>query len=134
MSAPCQHQDATSTEMGHLPDKHETAKEPEDAQISDKSGKTHLLWGRVKDAFPEIVEAVKRESKSKTNNGEKRRSDTSQKTTSSVDRLLSLSEKGREFKRRLTLSNVKQIIRPKQKDPLHQWFVDHSGGTLRETR
>ncbi|KAI5867203.1 hypothetical protein GGS23DRAFT_547318 [Durotheca rogersii] len=36
-------------------------------------------------------------------------------------------EKGKGLARRLTLSP-----KPKQKDPLHQWMVDHSGGTIRD--
>ncbi|KAI1482963.1 hypothetical protein F4774DRAFT_428314 [Daldinia eschscholtzii] len=42
-----------------------------------------------------------------------------------------LSEKGKEVVRSLTWPVVKDGLKPRQKDPLHQWMVEHSGGTIR---
>ncbi|KAI2609241.1 hypothetical protein GGR54DRAFT_618267 [Hypoxylon sp. NC1633] len=131
------------------PKKRETIEEPAGAVVAAKSTKGHLLWGRVKERIPEISEVLlnalaseylgstltgpprpvrSEEPKPKAIDKEKRSSEESQKLASSiVERWSSISEKGKTFKRRLTSPNVK----PKQKDPLHQWFVDHSGGTLR---
>ncbi|KAI1659913.1 hypothetical protein F4813DRAFT_328867 [Daldinia decipiens] len=44
---------------------------------------------------------------------------------------LRLTEKGKGLVRNLSWSTLKENVRPKQKDPLHQWMVDHSGGTIK---
>ncbi|KAI8964915.1 hypothetical protein F5Y11DRAFT_59223 [Daldinia sp. FL1419] len=44
-----------------------------------------------------------------------------------------LSEKGKEIARTFSWPTLRENVRPKQKDPLHQWMVDHSGGMVRST-
>ncbi|KAI1391390.1 uncharacterized protein F4822DRAFT_396588 [Hypoxylon trugodes] len=92
-------------------------------------------WRQVKSRLPDIVNTFK-ELNTGIGNDEKQERRTSQKTIDNdLSRHSSLSEKGREVARFLvspTVTSVKQKFRPKQKDPLHQWFVDHSGGTLKE--
>ncbi|KAI1806396.1 hypothetical protein F4811DRAFT_510876 [Daldinia bambusicola] len=45
-----------------------------------------------------------------------------------------LSEKGRGMVRNLPWPVLKESLKPRQKDPLHQWMVDHSGGTIKSSR
>ncbi|KAI1096656.1 hypothetical protein F5B19DRAFT_487860 [Rostrohypoxylon terebratum] len=49
-------------------------------------------------------------------------------------RASSLSAKGKELWKKHAHSSMpeKPVARPPQKDPLHQWMVDHSGGTVQD--
>ncbi|KAI2470827.1 hypothetical protein F4781DRAFT_441429 [Annulohypoxylon bovei var. microspora] len=115
----------------------EDVKEPQAAQVSKKQTERQHLIDRVKDGFPgmAVARSIKGEIKSIINESRGRRSSVSQRLAGngSASRRSSLSEKGKVLlKKHVNLSRSRQDARPKQKDPLHQWMVENSGGTVRE--
>ncbi|KAI1651831.1 uncharacterized protein F4817DRAFT_311437 [Daldinia loculata] len=86
-----------------------------------------LLHGRVPS-----LDAGK-ETRASTNSSEKEQPGSLQRKANTADwrPRLRLTEKGKGLVRNLSWSTLKENVRPKQKDPLHQWMVDHSGGTIK---
>ncbi|KAI0135249.1 hypothetical protein F4814DRAFT_15488 [Daldinia grandis] len=84
-----------------------------------------LLRGRV------LSLNAGKEARASTSSSEKEQPNSQQRTVNTGDWRPRLTEKGRGIVRNLSLSALKENVRPKQKDPLHQWMVDHSGGTIK---
>ncbi|KAI1206308.1 uncharacterized protein F4807DRAFT_470294 [Annulohypoxylon truncatum] len=131
-------EESEETDGTRSPEKNEDAKETQVARISRKLAESQQLIDRVKDKFTGIDTAkfTKGDTKSITNDSRGRRPSTiSQRLSASGNssRRSSLSAKGKELlKKHVNIPRVKQDIRPKQKDPLHQWMVENTGGVLRE--
>ncbi|KAI1462400.1 hypothetical protein F4805DRAFT_474359 [Annulohypoxylon moriforme] len=116
-------------------EKREDGNESRAARIARKLAEGRQLAGRVKDKLPSIdtSKSIKGDIKTIINDTTKRgRSRLSQLSSGSSSRTSSISGIGELFKKRVNITKVKQDAKPKQKDPLHQWMVENSGGVLRE--
>ncbi|KAI0835286.1 hypothetical protein F5Y06DRAFT_137549 [Hypoxylon sp. FL0890] len=135
-------QDTTGADKPETPDKQDDMKEtkdPKPAQVTRKLMTRQELWGRVKGRLPDIVRSATKESKPKIRDSESTQSSSPTTTDSKSVRQSSFSTRGKELLRKgLVKAKVKQEVKQndeeKQKppDPLEQWFVKHSGGTLRD--
>ncbi|KAI2608570.1 uncharacterized protein GGS25DRAFT_282677 [Hypoxylon fragiforme] len=129
----------------------ETIKEVGDAQVIERATEMQFLWARAKYRLPEISKTIKLRCDPRliprrfspppvSYKGPNRRKSDDVRTLDkpeSVDpkkmeRRPSLRTAGNEIKKYLNYLQAKPELKPRQKDPLHQWFVDHSGGTLME--
>ncbi|KAI0854410.1 hypothetical protein F5Y00DRAFT_267599 [Daldinia vernicosa] len=72
-----------------------------------------------------------KETRESTNRSEKEQPSSLQRKANTGDWRPRLTEKGKGLVRNLSWSSLKENVKPKQKDPLHQWMVDHSGGTIK---
>ncbi|KAI0009571.1 hypothetical protein F4779DRAFT_617467 [Xylariaceae sp. FL0662B] len=113
------------------PKESKESKELNDADVQLQIEKKRRLWRRVTDKIPDAVKNFKKKiDAEKAEDGVAKEDNPSE-----ADRKSSLSER---FKMKTeALGSVrfpknKKDAKPKQKDPLHQWFVDNSGGTLRD--
>ncbi|KAI0881086.1 uncharacterized protein GGS22DRAFT_192573 [Annulohypoxylon maeteangense] len=130
-------QESVGKDGSRSPEKHEDVKESQSARISRKLTESQQFMGRVKDKLPgiEAAKSIKGDIKSIINESRGRRLSMPQRLsdTSSSSRRSSLSGRGKELlKKHVSIHRAKQDVKPKQKDPLHQWMVEHSGGSLRE--
>ncbi|KAL7625332.1 hypothetical protein AAE478_004548 [Parahypoxylon ruwenzoriense] len=135
-----------------MPDVYETAKtftgakkecsEPEAGQVTTSSVNKRPKAFRKRNSMEPKFE-VTQTVVDKANSGEPVSEDAKGKdpeslaakdTATNADKRASIFEKGveksKDMARRLTLTFP--VSKPKQKDPLHQWMVDHSGGTVRD--
>ncbi|KAI1098413.1 hypothetical protein F4804DRAFT_126319 [Jackrogersella minutella] len=109
--------------MNKSPDQNGGTKEPQVPQSLKLTERSQFL-DRVKDGFPDLARSIKNEVRSIINDSRGRRPSISQRVAGSSSRRSSLSARGRDLIKRHV------NMQPKQKDPLDQWMVNHSGGTL----
>ncbi|KAI1135203.1 hypothetical protein F5Y05DRAFT_416510 [Hypoxylon sp. FL0543] len=138
-------QDTTGAGKVRSPGKQDASaeiKHPKLAHVAKRLMRRRELWGRVKDRLPDIARIAKKESKPKRDS-ESRQSSGSQTCFSKTFRQSGLSDKGKELLRKgLNKTKAREeakqegkgtgVEQNKEPDPLAQWFVKHSGGTLRD--
>ncbi|KAI1084198.1 hypothetical protein F5B20DRAFT_287530 [Whalleya microplaca] len=117
-------------EPKHLEEKKESVEE----QVQTiQSVKKRNMWRRVTDKVPDAIKAMN--TKKKVEGDKPEEGIAKEDDLIESGRKSSLSERWKLRKESLgSLRFPKKSSKPKQKDPLHQWMVDHSGGTLKEKR
>ncbi|OTB05186.1 hypothetical protein M426DRAFT_260945 [Hypoxylon sp. CI-4A] len=126
---------AMKTNMADTSNTDETTKRLIASERAQKVARRRELWAKVKQKLPEIAKNVTtatKEFRPRSWDEDKRQSSSSKETSTKPSRYSNLSDKGKNMvKRRIDSSKVMQMAKPKQKDPLEQWMVKHSGGIIR---
>ncbi|KAI1449982.1 hypothetical protein F5Y02DRAFT_427867 [Annulohypoxylon stygium] len=125
-------EESKKTDGSRTPEKHEDIKDSQASRMSSMTSDSQQFMDQLREKFPSLDSA----KGSIIEDSRGRRTSISQRLSGTLSgassRASSLSAKSKELWKKHAHISIPEnsSTKPKQKDPLHQWMVDHSGGTV----